>query len=132
AGQHHQRRAPVGAVELALRTGAVIVPGFTARYDHYRYAFYFEPPIEIARGRSKADSVQRTLARIVSLMERYIRRFPGQWMVYTPLWGGYANGTVRSNMLASGRSCAPDLTSTEESDSEPDKIAEYVATSPRG
>ena len=77
---------PVGAVELAHRTGASIVPAFTARLKDHQSVFYFEPPIEAATNGSGSEVSSQLFARIVDLMEKYIRRFPEQWMVFDPIW----------------------------------------------
>ncbi|MEE9199682.1 MAG: hypothetical protein V3U26_07820 [Dehalococcoidia bacterium] len=77
---------PVGAVQLAQRTGAAIVPAFAVRLERDRYAFYFEPPIFVSNGRERNSSIREPLTKIVRLMEQYIRRFPDQWMVFDPVW----------------------------------------------
>ena len=79
---------PVGAVELAHRTGASIVPGFTVRLKNHESVFYFEPPIEAATNGTGSEASGQLFARIVDLMEKYIRRFPEQWMVFDPIWEG--------------------------------------------
>ena len=83
---------PVGAVDLALRTGAAIVPGFATRLQGYRYAFFFEPPINIAI--TDKNRIREPMSEIIKLMEHYIRRFPDQWMVFDPIWN---NSSERSS-----------------------------------
>ncbi len=77
---------PVGAVKLAHRTGASIVPAFTARLKDNHSVFYFEPPIEASANGGGPEASSQLFARIVALMEKYIRRFPGQWVVFDPIW----------------------------------------------
>ena len=78
---------PVGGVELALRTGSPIVPAVAVRLRGYRSAFFFEPPIYVDTHGDKNTTIRDTLNKILRSMEVYIRRFPDQWMVFTPVWG---------------------------------------------
>ena len=94
---------PVGGVELAYRTGAAIVPAFTIREDDDRYTMFFEAPIYVDRQSNKDDNIRRALAKIVSHMERYIGRYPGQWMVYQPVWVGVDLEPAKAASLSSGR-----------------------------
>jgi len=76
---------PAGPAELAVLTGSPIVPGFLVRRGR-RYLLSFEPPIhpDLASGRSSAV---RTLARhVIDVLERYIRTYPEQWLVFEYLW----------------------------------------------
>ena len=67
-------RMPVGAVELARRTGAALVPAFGLRLPGRRYRITIEPPIVPEAG------------TLIGLMERYIREHPEQWIVFEPVW----------------------------------------------
>ena len=75
---------PAGAVRIAMRTGAAIVPAFNLRRGDGRYDVYFEPAIEIVPGGDEA--VLSNIDRIVSVMEKYIRKCPEQWVVLSPIW----------------------------------------------
>jgi len=78
---------PVGAVELALRTGAPIVPAFGVRAGEAGAEVFFEPPI-IVNGKSEDAFRAEGMRSIVKYMESYIRRYPDQWVVFSPVWGG--------------------------------------------
>lgn len=102
---------PVGAVELAQRTGASVVPAFTARLKDHESVFFFEPPIEVPTNGSRSENDGELFAKIVELMEKYIRRFPGQWMVFDPIWEakpglsgepGYPSGSLRRGINGTG------------------------------
>lgn len=88
---------PVGGVELALRTGAAILPAFAVRLKGQRYAIFFEPPLFLANDGNKDYNIRQTLTKIVSVIERYIRRFPDQWMVLSPVWDGSAKAEISEN-----------------------------------
>jgi KDO2-lipid IV(A) lauroyltransferase len=78
-------RMPLGAVELAQRTGAALIPGYCQRTDK-GFDVYFEPPIDLCdTGRPKADAVANTKA-LLSRVESWIASDPGQWMVLERIW----------------------------------------------
>lgn len=80
-------RIPLGAAELAARTGAALVPAYCKRVGH-GYNIVFEDPIElVSSGQAKADAVAATMA-MIERMERWIRSDPGQWMVLERIWTG--------------------------------------------
>ncbi len=77
---------PSGAVSLALRTRAAIVPIFSVRKSSNRFAIYIEPPLRLVANGNRSQSVRANLERLVAIMERYIRQYPEQWMVLEPVW----------------------------------------------
>ena len=82
---------PVGAAKLALRTGAALLPVFCTRTGRDRYRVTVEPPIPVSsngHGRHTAEDVRLVVDEVIVVMERYIRRTPGQWMLFQPLWPG--------------------------------------------
>ncbi len=80
-------RLPHGPALLALRTGAPLFVGFTlpdGPGGRIRPVFEPLPPIERA-GEASAD-VQRTTQLIATALERYIRRYPHQWVMFHHIW----------------------------------------------
>lgn len=77
---------PVGAVDLAMRTGATLIPAFTVREGWDRYCFYFEPPVDIPNSLGKEEILRKKTQEVIAIMERYIRQHPEQWMVFQPIW----------------------------------------------
>ena len=75
---------PAGAVRIAMRTGAVVVPVFNLRRGHGRYDVYFEPALDIIP--SGDDAVARNMEQIIAVMEKYIKTSPEQWVVLSPVW----------------------------------------------
>jgi KDO2-lipid IV(A) lauroyltransferase len=75
---------PAGAVRIAMRTGAAVVPAFNLRRDDDGYDVYFEPAVEIIAGGNQA--VARNMEQITSVMEKYIKTCPEQWVVLSPIW----------------------------------------------
>jgi lauroyl/myristoyl acyltransferase len=77
---------PFGAVSLALRTGAAIVPLFSVRKPNNRFVIYIEPPLRLIDTGNHSQSVKANLERLVAVMERYIRQYPEQWVALEPIW----------------------------------------------
>ena len=73
--------------ELALRTGAAIIPGFALRNGPgFRYRTWFEPPV-VARADADHDSeVRRVTALLNERLEAAIRRAPEQWLWLHRRW----------------------------------------------
>lgn len=77
---------PFGAVSLALRTGAAIVPIFSVRKPGNRFAIYIEPPLRLVDVGNRSHSIRANSERLVAVVERYIRQYPEQWVVLEPIW----------------------------------------------
>jgi lauroyl/myristoyl acyltransferase len=75
---------PVGVVDLALRTGAAIVPKFGLRGPRNRTSIYIESPLKIASYENRDQALRTTLESLVAILERYIRHYPEQWVVLEP------------------------------------------------
>lgn len=75
---------PTVAVQVAMRTGAAVVPIFNLRRDDGHYDIYLEPAIDIIPAGNGA--VARNIQQITSVMEEYIRSCPEQWVVLSPIW----------------------------------------------
>ncbi len=82
---------PNGAVELAARTGAPVLPTFGLRDEEGGYRLCFEPPFTIGEGGTATCDRQEGLARVGLAMETYIRRYPEQWVVFSPIWKDVTN-----------------------------------------
>ncbi|MCX6013440.1 MAG: hypothetical protein NTV30_08565 [Chloroflexi bacterium] len=75
---------PREAIRIAMITGAALVPIFNARRDDGKIDIYIEPAVEINR---KGDTaVAQNLERTIVVMENYIRKYPEQWVVLSPVW----------------------------------------------
>jgi lauroyl/myristoyl acyltransferase len=81
-------RFPTGAVELALKTGAPILPAYCVRDPDDRYIAIGEAPMFLTPTGDHEADVQRAMEQILATFERFIRRFPDQWHVLEPIWPG--------------------------------------------
>jgi KDO2-lipid IV(A) lauroyltransferase len=73
---------PTGPVKLALASGAPIIPIFSVRLPDGRVRLFIEPPIQV----NNADDFDPALAAIQSLLEKYVRQFPEQWLMIHRAW----------------------------------------------
>jgi KDO2-lipid IV(A) lauroyltransferase len=81
-----EARIPLGAVELALRTGADLIPCWTWRAPGYTFRARVDPPLELIRtGDFDADARANT-RRLLALFECELRKDPGQWAVLERIW----------------------------------------------
>ncbi len=81
-----EARMPVGAAQLAMRTGAVVVPMFSHRKKGDHFEVYTEPPLEMVSTGDEAEDVRVNTLKIISCIEKYLRRDPGQWIVLESIW----------------------------------------------
>ena len=84
---------PTGAVELALKTGALIVPAFSVRQPHNRFSLYVEPPLQMIVEGDRQQTVRENVRQLVSIMERYVRLHPEQWVAaFDVIWDNQGRG----------------------------------------
>ena len=76
---------PLGAVNLAHRTDAAIVPVFSVRESGNRFAIYIEPPLRLVDTGNRCNSVRVSLEKLVAIMEKYIRQYPEQLVILEPI-----------------------------------------------
>ncbi|MEN8615393.1 lysophospholipid acyltransferase family protein [Dehalogenimonas sp. THU2] len=75
---------PTIAVNMAMRTGAAIVPIFNYRSTDGNYIINVEPAFNVIPGGNRA--VATNVAQVARIMERHIRCHPEQWVVLKPIW----------------------------------------------
>jgi lauroyl/myristoyl acyltransferase len=79
-------RLPDGAIRVALRTGAPVIPAFVLRLPDNTFRVDIEPPLPLAHtGDTEAD-VEAGMRLVVETMERHISQHPEQWLVAAPIW----------------------------------------------
>ena len=73
---------PTGPAKLALASGAPIVPIFSIRRPDGMVRLFVETPIWVASD----DDVDKALASFARILERYLRRYPDQWLMIQRAW----------------------------------------------
>lgn len=76
---------PVGAVDLALRTGAVVIPIFGLRGPQNTTSIFIEPPLKLSDSEDHDQAVRESMESMVAVLEKYIRKYPEQWVVLEPI-----------------------------------------------
>jgi KDO2-lipid IV(A) lauroyltransferase len=79
-------RLPDGHVTLALHTGAAIVIAFCLRKPGNQIEAFVEPPMILEDTGDREGDVERGMARVISVLERYIGANPEQWVYFQPVW----------------------------------------------
>ncbi|MCH8814170.1 MAG: hypothetical protein IH957_03600 [Chloroflexi bacterium] len=77
---------PTGPIEVAIRTGATVIPCFSGRTDDYFIEAHMQEPLELKiTGDFQADVRAGTLA-FLKRLESWLRDDPGRWLVLEPIW----------------------------------------------
>ncbi len=76
---------PSGPAVLSLRSGAPIVPTFVIREGPWSFRLCFEPPIWPAASSRLREAVPHMVQAYAQVIERFVRRFPSQWIMFRPL-----------------------------------------------
>jgi KDO2-lipid IV(A) lauroyltransferase len=76
---------PVGVVDLALRTGASVVPIFGLRGPKNTTSIFIEPPLNLTDHENPDQATRANLEVLVAVLEKYIRKYPEQWVVLEPV-----------------------------------------------
>ena len=76
----------LGLAMLALKTGAPVLPGFSARGADGRHRAWIGPPIPLAESGDREARIGVTTARYTAAIEDYVRRYPEQWFWVHNRW----------------------------------------------
>jgi KDO2-lipid IV(A) lauroyltransferase len=77
---------PTGAVELALRTGAALVPMAIHRNGDGKHTIEVQEPLPLpSSGNAERDLTLHT-QRCTGILEAFIRRYPAQWVWMHERW----------------------------------------------
>ncbi|MCM8760765.1 MAG: mitochondrial fission ELM1 family protein, partial [Candidatus Omnitrophica bacterium] len=74
-----------GTMEIAKRTDSIVLPNFIVRTKGPYHKLYLEEYIDFRNTPSK-DAVRENLQRYMSLLERYVRQYPDQWLWLHKRW----------------------------------------------
>ncbi|GIW14078.1 MAG: hypothetical protein KatS3mg062_1540 [Tepidiforma sp.] len=79
-------RLPRGPWELARRTGALVIPIFSSRKRGDQFRIDVEEPFRVAATEDADRDIREAVERFAGLLERHLRRDPGQWAVLEDFW----------------------------------------------
>ena len=83
----HRTLFPTGAVQLAVETGAIIIPVFVVLEQKMRYWGIIGESIPIRMDIDKKEAVKQGVQEIAKRFEEIIRRYPDQWFNFFSYWG---------------------------------------------
>ena len=79
-------RFPTGAVDLALRTNAVLVPGWVRREGGFKIRATLGPPLPLIVTGNRDEDLRVNTQRLLDDFEKHLKRDPGQWSVLDRIW----------------------------------------------
>jgi KDO2-lipid IV(A) lauroyltransferase len=77
---------PTGPIEVAMRTGAVVIPSFCLRNRHNGIDAHLEEPLELERTGDVEKDIRTNTLLFLGRMERRLREHPDQWAVLESIW----------------------------------------------
>jgi KDO2-lipid IV(A) lauroyltransferase len=77
---HGHLLLPTGPFKLALASGAPIVPVFSVRTPQGKIQLFIEPAIHV----DPAHGMQPALFKLAAVIEKYVAKYPQQWLVVQP------------------------------------------------
>lgn len=77
---------PRGPATLAIHTDTSIVPGFLIRTKEDKFCLILDPPIPDIDIEDREEKVRKITRELAKVIEYYIRKYPGQWFMFSPLW----------------------------------------------
>ena len=85
--------AHIGPFEIAKHTDSIILPNFIVRSHGPFHKLYLEEYIDVRRSEGRKDLIDG-LQRYVSLLEKYIRQYPAQWLWLHKRWKSTPKRTI--------------------------------------
>ncbi len=79
-------RFPTGAVDLAIRTNAMLLPGWVRRTGGFKMYTRLGPPLEMIRTGNRDEDLRVNTAALLALFETHLKEDPGQWSVLDRIW----------------------------------------------
>lgn len=79
--------------KIALKTRTVVLPAFAVwEEDKGRYVVYLEPPIDYQISGDQETDVFELTSKITETVERFVRRYPEQWLWIHKRWNTRPEG----------------------------------------
>jgi KDO2-lipid IV(A) lauroyltransferase len=92
-------KLPLGAADLAARTGALLLPGYCRRSGD-KFDIFFEEPLDLVNTGNDRDDALTNAKALLGRAERWIREDPGQWMPLERIWKPLETMPERSKSAA--------------------------------
>jgi KDO2-lipid IV(A) lauroyltransferase len=79
-------KIPTGGLLLGLRSGAAVFPAFSIRIAPCRYHVFFDEPLQLESKGYREEDMKKDMQKWVTVLEKYIRKYPTQWYRFEPFW----------------------------------------------
>ena len=77
---------PTGALQIALKSGAPLIPSFVCKKDKYKHFQIVEKPIDLIREGDKETLINKNMEKVLEVMEKYIRNNISEWEMFHDIW----------------------------------------------
>ncbi len=79
--------------KLALATGTAILPAFAVwEEEKQKYVVYLEPEVKYDAADTSAENVRNLTQQITSIVEKFVRKYPDQWLWIHKRWNTRPKG----------------------------------------
>jgi KDO2-lipid IV(A) lauroyltransferase len=69
-----------GAIKLALKTNAEVLPAFVKRDGSYRHRLIIEPPLEINLKDDSEENIRGSVQKYARILEKYVQGYPCHYL----------------------------------------------------
>ncbi len=77
---------PIGPARLAVATNSRVLTGMIQTVDMNKYRAVAVPPIDPVITGDRDKDVINLAQRYIEVVEEYIRKRPGEWLMFLPIW----------------------------------------------
>lgn len=78
---------PTGALQIALKSGAELIPSFIWRKDKYNHLLVIDNPVKLIREGDSKELIDKNMEKILEIMEKYIKSHISEWEMFHNIWG---------------------------------------------
>ncbi len=79
--------------KLALATNSIVLPAFAVWEEtKQKYVVYLEPPVDYGKTENPDQDIKQLTQHITSIVERYVRQYPEQWLWIHKRWNTRPKG----------------------------------------
>jgi len=77
---------PSGPVEIAMKSGAPLIPCFIYRKNKYNHFIEMEKPLELETEGEKKELLDINTAKMAKVLQKYIKEHLDQWEMFHDIW----------------------------------------------
>jgi KDO2-lipid IV(A) lauroyltransferase len=77
---------PTGAVQIALKSGAALLPSFIWREGKYYHHQIIGEPVILDRTGEKDEMIEKNMKKVIPVMEKYISEHISEWELFHDIW----------------------------------------------